>query len=1607
MKRFLLFLTLFITTCLYSLGATVGDKYDLVTSTNDITSGGEYILVYVPASGNNYVMGGPSSANGNFYFYCVENGVTISNNTATISSADVQPFTLERNGDSYGFKVGSSYLNFTNSNASMQFSSNTGADFTITFLTKNEAKISTSVSSTDYSLEFNVSTNPKRVGNYKNTLPNGFLYKKQTSTPPTPTKPSYITFKPEAGSISTTDQISLESDGTTINYSIDNQNYDKTYSTPFTLSAGEHTVYAKASNDAGDFTASAKYTVTATTDPVDPPTDEKEVFTIVKSIDQLVEGGVYTLASGNVALGDYNKSKKCFDEVGGALTISGDDATVEQPINTFTIEKSDGNYYFVFSNEYLGLSSSTANNNLQLYDKKDSAKQLSISINKDNTASITFVVPSGDNKLLQYSSANSRFSNYKSTSGMKNCEIYVKKVTTGGGSKELGEVTYTVTGDKRIDDDAITVDFGDVFTFSAENADNIAVTVIEGESDATPANGKFENGVYTWTIDKYYDTALVEVTASLGDNTENLSFFVTVTHPALPAKPVLKNGDVVLSLEGVEEVIVASGTELTIDCEGAVSISGYIGEDNYIDDAKVPYPFKVTKDTYVYVSGVNAAGAHSEEQLEITVKIGETDANMPALGSNYRQMLNVETLDKGFEFQEGYYIIGRYYAQNNSNSALSTNFSGGQFDPSTNLTATPDVPTTLTVDTENGDVTKEKTFTVQTVTGDDVMIFYLEKNDQGQMALRTVNYGDRLTAHQKYLAATADPSSTSLALVDEFTPVNISLSSSNNADISFGDSNRRVRVASNGKYQYSGASAVQLYRYTESKLFVPDFAEIVLIEGTHASEPITPRNEEYPSDLSYRVKGNTTIISISDDNVVTAQERVGKATIVATWGKTADWFAGRTEIPVTIKKQLNSDEFFFRHELVRGKKDVGIVSQAVYYAGTGTVTYEVGTGHLDENPNDIVFNPTTDITINAETGMIRGAEDIAGAKIDTDYIVRATVTETDEHVTAVAYYLIRIEAPDEAEPSLPGEIVIHLGDNFNYKGGSYYNTEEYWGEKLLPTTYSATADDFTYVKDDINMTFNIVNCMVTQYTNNWFLQVKSGVGAIKFTIPDGCESISYLVGEGQSGRVTAYFQINDGDKLESEEKSAKEVATYVLPAYTKGSTMTISSNYALRLANLTFNIKTKDENAAVEANLSFNDEDRVINMTAKVETPIPVILHADGLEFSDLTFDIDEISEMDEDETYRNYKINYEGRDYDNVSVIVNDPGVYTFRVAYDKDAETNTGKEFLSGMAILRLNVFPHLEVLPTNGDDLADDERTDLPELTLVHSTENEDGDMTATITLPTIDDIMTDKSTGLKYSTLTLQSVTIRHGADKYVYSVDAPAPSPAPEAIRTLDAETGYTDHISNMPETFDFTEDGSVTYKIVYASTEDFAIEEQIHVVIMPKTPELVEDNTTSGKFKNYVIVPDKNCALQYALISGYTEVPNRPDAPDIYDNAEQGVSTLAEDVTPTWATTNEAVQFSRPDDLADNLGYAVVARNIKDISSIVGDNGTLGSDYLYIALNSDNSTAGVEDVAIDGSDESNAVYYNLQGVRVGKDSLTPGVYVRVAGGTATKVHVRQ
>ncbi len=92
-------------------------------------------------------------------------------------------------------------------------------------------------------------------------------------------------------------------------------------------------------------------------------------------------------------------------------------------------------------------------------------------------------------------------------------------------------------------------------------------------------------------------------------------------------------------------------------------------------------------------------------------------------------------------------------------------------------------------------------------------------------------------------------------------------------------------------------------------------------------------------------------------------------------------------------------------------------------------------------------------------------------------------------------------------------------------------------------------------------------------------------------------------------------------------------------------------------------------------------------------------------------------------------------------------------------------------------------------------------------------------------------------------------------------------------------------------------------------------------------------------------------------------------------------------------------------DYAGNLHYFVRNNHLRScaIAAEQGKAVTTPAKSLYILKGSSDA---VENITVDNDTDAPVIYYNLNGVRVADDNLTPGVYVRVQGSKATKVVVK-
>ena len=117
-----------------------------------------------------------------------------------------------------------------------------------------------------------------------------------------------------------------------------------------------------------------------------------------------------------------------------------------------------------------------------------------------------------------------------------------------------------------------------------------------------------------------------------------------------------------------------------------------------------------------------------------------------------------------------------------------------------------------------------------------------------------------------------------------------------------------------------------------------------------------------------------------------------------------------------------------------------------------------------------------------------------------------------------------------------------------------------------------------------------------------------------------------------------------------------------------------------------------------------------------------------------------------------------------------------------------------------------------------------------------------------------------------------------------------------------------------------------------------------------------------------------------------------------------GVPTMTKrfEITPTKAGDWATARF----DYAGNLHYYARALGKYEVYAIAQEHPVVTTPALATDIIKGGSSA-VEDLYDEAVDaEAPVLYYNLQGIQVAADNLTPGVYVRVQGKNATKVVIK-
>lgn len=418
-----------------------------------------------------------------------------------------------------------------------------------------------------------------------------------------------------------------------------------------------------------------------------------------------------------------------------------------------------------------------------------------------------------------------------------------------------------------------------------------------------------------------------------------------------------------------------------------------------------------------------------------------------------------------------------------------------------------------------------------------------------------------------------------------------------------------------------------------------EFQDVTVEVGMQADIVYTP---EDLADITY-TSADETIAKVEEGKVVGVAE--GKTAITASWAD-GKYIAGEKTFNVTVTKARLDSEISFDIEHVDGKigkEDVvGIVWQtAKVTAGDGVVTYS------SSNPEIVNVNP--------ETGAITPA-DIKGTG---EIIITATISETENYREASAQYVAHIINP-YATIEETGTIEFDFVHN------------DYGMIRNSSTT------DVDYIKDPYSFTENtesasepaegIINITIEGAGNaRLWDSNKEGENGLRFQ--KNCnKNVTFSVPENYVITKIAVIRTGgegnfSGDGYNQEERVWTGESREVSLKFSNGTSVTTIQG---------FNVFYKYADSSLKpASLSFDAATRVSSAIVGKQTALNGAKNPNDLE---LTYKIAGLADTD-------YSIE---KTEEGINVTVNKSGSYTLR------AESEKNEEYMAGLAIMRLNVYP-----------------------------------------------------------------------------------------------------------------------------------------------------------------------------------------------------------------------------------------------------------------------------------------------------------------------------
>ena len=340
--------------------------------------------------------------------------------------------------------------------------------------------------------------------------------------------------------------------------------------------AGDVTLYVTVTNNGNEATASETYTFTE-------PLTGNNVFTKVKSADQLVAGKRYIIVCGNKAMGSA--------ATGNFLTAiditAGDEVQVGDDVAIMTLAGTLGHYTLALGDEYLHAVSNTA---------LGFGTSTEWAISNYNSSLTGFRVKHADyDRAVRYRSDGNRFGNYATSDAASDYGwIYVEKASTPQpelavslpeapeehykvgqvvkvkATVENGSETTQLT--YKVGEETLTVDNDGNVTLPNKKSGEVVLTVtaVDGDKEATDTK--------TYVFDKA-DALTITLTPATGTYYVGDEQNVTVTvEDAIDANPTItyKFGE-----EGEEQTYSAEGIVLPTTETGTINLIVMVDDNGY------------------------------------------------------------------------------------------------------------------------------------------------------------------------------------------------------------------------------------------------------------------------------------------------------------------------------------------------------------------------------------------------------------------------------------------------------------------------------------------------------------------------------------------------------------------------------------------------------------------------------------------------------------------------------------------------------------------------------------------------------------------------------------------------------------------------------------------------------------------------------------------------------------------------------------------------------------------------------------------------------------------------------------------------------------------